>query len=241
MEVNKLRINCNTAQLGLQFRQCVESVRELNPIEEVARQYTELKPAGKVLQGLCPLPGHSETAASFTAYSDTDSFYCFGCHRGGDVFDLVMAREGLSFAEALRLLLKRARVSLPAVSPEYIGQLENERAVQDALSLAMGFYHQQLMENTKLALWCMDYLHKRGVTHDSIKELRLGVASGSGLLDFLRSKRVQTEVALRAGLAKQLPNGKLVDFLTGRIIFPCSRCGFWKSGAALVSPSGGAS
>jgi len=189
-----LHRDSSKVQHDFQMRDYVEQVRESSPIEEITREYTELKPAGKVLQGLCPLPGHCETEGSFTIYPQSQSFYCFGCRRGGDVFDLVMAREGLSFPEALRLLAKRANVSLPRVSAEHIRQFDDERAGQDALSLATGFYHQQLMENTKLALWCMDYLHKRGVTHDSIKELRLGVASGSGLIDFLRSKGSKTRL-----------------------------------------------
>ena len=200
-----------------------EGVREANPIEEIASQYTQLsKDGSRRLKGLCPF--HTETEASFVVYPETQSWHCFGCGRDGDVFDLVMARENLLFPEALCWLAKRANMPLPSLSPDDLRHVEEERVTEDALSLATEFYHQQLMGDTPLARWCRDYLQKRGVTSESIQELKLGVASGSGLLDFLHSQGIKEEIALRAGLLKER-NGKLVDFFKGRIIFPCLRHG----------------
>jgi hypothetical protein len=51
----------------------------------------------------CPLPGHDDENASFAVFAD-DRFYCFGCQRYGDVLDFVALRDGLTVAEALRLL-----------------------------------------------------------------------------------------------------------------------------------------
>jgi DNA primase len=210
-----------------------ELIREASPIEEIASQYTQLSRDGaKRLKGLCLF--HTETAPSFTIYPETQSWHCFGCGRGGDVFDLVMARENLLFPEALRYLAKRANVPFPSSSPEDLRQAEEERDVQDALSVATEFYHQQLVGDTPLAHWCWDYLHKRGVASESIQELKLGVASGSSLLDYLRSQGIKEEIALRAGLVKD-HDGELVDFFKERIIFPCLRHGrtVWLVGRAI--------
>ena len=55
-------------------------------IADIAGRYTELRPSGSRLKGLCPL--HTEESPSFVVYADTQSFYCFGCSRGGDVIEL---------------------------------------------------------------------------------------------------------------------------------------------------------
>lgn len=210
-----------------------ELVRKANPVEEIASQYTQLSKDGAGrLKGLCPL--HQETSPSFTVYPGNQSWYCFGCNRGGDVFNLVTVKENLSFLDALRWLARRASLSLPGQSPEDLKQLEEERSIEDALSLATEFYHRRLMADAPLGRWCWNYLYKRGVTSEGAEEFKLGVASGSGLLDFLRSQGVKDETALRAGLIKD-HNGKLVDFFKGRIAFPCLRHGrtTWLVGRAI--------
>ena len=62
----------------------------------------KFKGRGRVRQGLCPF--HKETEGSFTAYADTERWYCFGCGLGGDVFDFIRRLEGLTLPEALRRL-----------------------------------------------------------------------------------------------------------------------------------------
>jgi DNA primase len=110
-----------------------EQIREASPVQEIASQYARLSKDGAGrLKGLCSL--HHETSPSFTVYPENRSWYCFGCHRGGDVFDLVMAKENLSFREALRWLARRANLPLPTLSPEELRRFEEERSIEDALS-----------------------------------------------------------------------------------------------------------
>lgn len=42
----------------------------------------------------CPLPDHEDRSPSFTVYPETNSWYCFGCSRGGDVVNLAAAAWG---------------------------------------------------------------------------------------------------------------------------------------------------
>jgi len=61
---------------------------------------------GANLKGLCPF--HKEKTPSFTVTPAKGIFYCFGCHKGGDVFTFLMEFEGLSFSEALHMLADEA-------------------------------------------------------------------------------------------------------------------------------------
>jgi hypothetical protein len=43
---------------------------------------------GRNAWGLCPLPDHHEKSGSFKVNCERDTWYCFGCNRGGDIFTL---------------------------------------------------------------------------------------------------------------------------------------------------------
>ena len=89
-----------------------ERIRSANPIERVIGEYTQLKKSGpNTYQGLCPL--HEENSPSFTVYTATQSFFCFGCGVGGDVFRLVQLKEGIDFKEALDRLAHRTYAVTP--------------------------------------------------------------------------------------------------------------------------------
>ncbi len=135
------------------------------------------------------------------------------------MFSLVMVKENISFAEAMRWLAKRAGLSTPALSAEDLRHFEEERSIEDALSLATQFFHQELGRDGDLARRCRSYLDKRGASVESIEELKLGAASGTGLLGFLRSQGVADEVSLKAGLVEER-DGRLVDFFRDRSSSP---------------------
>ena len=103
-----------------------EHVLEANPLDVILQQYGVQVPPGRGRVALrCPLPGHEDQDPSFTADLDKGLWHCFGCGRGGTVFDLVMHTEGVDFGEAFRKLAERAG-------------LKNRRFLL-AILLALGF------------------------------------------------------------------------------------------------------
>ena len=72
------------------------------PIYELARSQIDLKSSGKNFVGLCPF--HTEKTPSFYLYTETNSFYCFGCQTGGDVITLTMHIYGIGFTDAVTML-----------------------------------------------------------------------------------------------------------------------------------------
>ena len=86
-----------------------EFIRELEDrsrLEEIAPSYVNLKRRGKNLVGLCPF--HNEKSPSFNIYPGNNSYYCFGCGKGGGVVNFIMEIERLDFIEAVKWLAQRA-------------------------------------------------------------------------------------------------------------------------------------
>ena len=97
----------------------IEQVRQANDIVSVISDYAGLKRRGNKFWACCPF--HNEKTASFTVTAEKGLYYCFGCHASGDVFKFLMAKENISFAEAVRRLAERAGLQVP----------EEERSAED--------------------------------------------------------------------------------------------------------------
>lgn len=74
------------------------------PIVEVAKKQLErFRDYGNRAVSLCPF--HREKRPSFTIYKETNSFYCFGCQKGGNIINFIMLLHGFSFPEAVKWLI----------------------------------------------------------------------------------------------------------------------------------------
>lgn len=91
----------------------IEEIRRRADIAEVVGEHTELRRAGKELQGLCPL--HEEDTPSFSVNPDKQVFHCFGCGAGGDIFEFLQKKTGQGFLDVVRDLAGRVGVRLPEV------------------------------------------------------------------------------------------------------------------------------
>ncbi len=142
-----------------------------------------LRGKGRVRQGVCPF--HEETEGSFTVYSDTERFYCFGCSAGGDVLDFVGRMEGLTLPEAIRRLDNGSPpATTAAVRPAAARQpAAPEIPPRDSslLTAAVRFYAIQFRRSPVAKA----YLASRGIGVDAAMRLGLGYAEGSGLRQYL--------------------------------------------------------
>ncbi|MCC6904733.1 MAG: DNA primase [Anaerolineae bacterium] len=140
---------------------------------EFINQYTPLKKAGRNYKGLCPF--HGEKTPSFIVFPESQNWRCFGCGRGGDLFNFVMEREGWGFTEALRYLAGLAGVELRPLTP----QQANERAVEDRLLLALhetaAFFNHQL-NTSPAAEYARAYVQGRGLSAPTIEAFMVGYA-----------------------------------------------------------------
>ena len=188
-------------------------------VVDVVGETVQLKKAGTTFKGLCPF--HGEKTPSFTVTPGRDSWKCFGCGEGGDVFSFVMKRDGLSFPEALKVLATKAGVELD----ERTTREDARRArLRDVLESAIAFYHA-VLTGSKTGQAALDYLRGRGFTDETIQKHQLGYAPGGWdtLARQLAAKRqIRADDLVEVGLAqpRQSSRGGVYDRFRERVIFP---------------------
>ncbi len=194
----------------------VEAVKQRIDIAELVNEYVPLKRAGKNHKALCPF--HNERTPSFIVSPDRQTWHCFGCNTGGDAISFLMQIEHLEFPEALRSLATRAGVSLSAKPRrEASGVKEKLLAINH---LAESFYHYLLLSHPS-GVAARSYLAERGVTLDSIKRWKLGVAPSEwdAVRRFLHKKGYTDQDLTQAGLLMERSGGGH-DRFRARLIFP---------------------
>lgn len=196
----------------------VEEVKSKVDIVEVVGSRVNLKKAGRHFKGLCPF--HSEKSPSFIVSPERQSYKCFGCQKGGDVFTFLEDYEGMSFLEALEYLAGKVGVTIQSYRPTEADA--KRRRVLSALSLAGEYYHYLLTKHESGAE-AKKYLVKRGVTNESVELFNLGYAPSQwrSVSDFLiKKKGYGVEEVQEAGLIIVSGEGKYYDRFRGRVMFP---------------------
>ena len=196
----------------------IDDLKFRNRIEEVISMYVTLKRAGSRLVGLCPF--HSEKTPSFTVFTDTNSYHCFGCGAGGDVITFVMAAENLDYLGALEFLCNRVGMKMPDTDGEK-SESGRRRRFYDMNREAARFFHASLSKPG--AENAVDYLmNKRKLPKSAITRFGIGYAPDS--FDALRSHMIslgyKDEELKEAFLCGKSKTGKYFDYFRGRIMFP---------------------
>ena len=188
----------------------INQIKSELDIADVIGERVKLRKSGRGYMGLCPF--HSEDTPSFHVYTDTQSYYCFGCHEAGDVFSYVMKTEGLSFPEALRVLADRAGVRLPEAG-------HRSADIHGVLDLAAKFFSSNLTGPQGAA--ARAYMSRRSLTDSDITRYGLGYSlpSWDSLTNYLRRSGVNDRMIIDSGLAVANRNG-LYDRFRGRLMFP---------------------
>ena len=190
-------------------------------IVDVVGETVQLKKAGTTYKGLCPF--HGEKTPSFTVTPSRDSWKCFGCGLGGDVFSFVMQRDSVTFPDALRTLANRAGVEID----ERTRREDAHRArLRDILETAIAFYHQVLTA-TKIGQPALDYLRGRGFTEATIEAAQLGFAPDAWDVmsrRLVEKRQIKPEELVEVGLASQGRSQSrgvgVIDRFRGRVLFP---------------------
>jgi DNA primase len=190
-----------------------------NDIHDVVSEYLALSRSGRNLKGVCPF--HSEKTPSFFVNPERQSFHCFGCGAGGNVFTFVMRMENLSFPEAVRKLAARRGIPLPADTPRDSAEERQKQSLLQINAEALDFFRRQLA--SPAGAEAREYLSRRGIQADIVERFRLGWSpkGWDALRNHLRKKDFPEELARTAGLTTPGTSGRGdYDRFRERIIFP---------------------
>ncbi len=191
-------------------------INNLDPIE-VYGEYLTLKKRGNRYWALCPF--HHEKTPSFTVSPEQGVFYCFGCHKGGSLYNFIMEMENVGFPEAVKILARKAGVEIGNIE-ENTEQSKLRKAIIE-LNRRIAKSFNYLLLNSEKARHVRDYLVKRRIERSTIEFFNLGYAPGdrNWLYNFLLSKHYSKELMLKSGLFYE-KDSKLISFFRNRLIFP---------------------
>ncbi len=198
----------------------LDQIRGANEIVEVIGAVVPLKRAGANFVALCPF--HKEKSPSFSVNPQKQIFYCFGCHKGGDVFRFIQDYESLTFVESVKRLADRARIPLEFGAAADAPQKQLRDTLLQIHEQVAARWHQGLLTEARAQI-ARDYLAKRSISPEAIKLFRLGYAPDDweDSVNWARSKKLDLEVVLQSGLiAKKEGDDRYYGRFRGRLMFP---------------------
>lgn len=199
----------------------IDDLKRQADIVRVIQDYVQLKKKGANWMACCPF--HKEKTPSFSVSPTKEIFYCFGCHKGGSVFNFVMEMERVSFPEAIKLVAEKSGVALPKLIDD--SRFEARRQESDQVielnKWALEWWEQQL-ESSAEGKIARDYLQQREITDETRKTFRLGYAPDSwdALSIYLRQKGASQEQVEKSGLVVKKDEGGSYDRFRGRLVVP---------------------
>lgn len=212
-----------SARQATQIMSDTQLIKDKLDIVDLISEYVQLKPSGINHKGLCPF--HHEKTPSFMVNRDRQSWHCFGCAKGGDVFSFVQEMEGMEFPEALKLLAGRAGVELTNTRSDVNSSQKNR--IKEINTEAARFFHHFLikMDASRSA---QEYLRQRGLCEETIETWQIGYISEQWdlLTQYLLKKGYGINDLVASGLTIQRDGADVAsghgfyDRFRGRVMFP---------------------
>ncbi len=205
-----------------------EQIRQAIDIVDLVGSVVQLRRQGRNYVGLCPW--HDDSRPSLQVNPERQSFKCWVCDIGGDIFSFIMKTEGVEFPEAMAMLADRAGVTLqqpsrpesPEPSASSAGPAApDKRTLYEAMAWAQRQYHDCLLGAAE-AEPARKYLQDRGITAASIEQFNLGFSPTEPAWIFQRAggTPAQARVLETIGvLARSAGGGGLYDRFKGRVLF----------------------
>src|SRR6516165_5087883 len=201
--------------------QFLDELRARLPVSEVVGRRVRLRKAGREWKGLSPF--NKEKTPSFFVNDQKAMWFDFSSGKNGNIFDFVMATEGVSFPEAVERLAAQAGVPMPVMTREAQAHEERRKTLHDIVELAAKFFETNLA--SRLGARGRGYLADRGLTPATQLKFRLGYASGEqyALKEHLGAQKISVDDMVEAGL---LVAGEDIavpyDRFRDRVMFPIS-------------------
>lgn len=192
----------------------VEKIKNRLDIVEVIGSYIKLERTGLNFKACCPF--HNEKTPSLFVSPSRGTYKCFGCGEGGDIFSFVEKFEGVDFKGALKILAEKAGIVL---EKEDSKKTDERKRIYDILEKTTVYFEKNLKVNQP----ALNYLKQRGISNQTIKKFRLGLAKAGwqDLYNFLKTENYIDSEIEKAGLIKKKDKRSgFYDRFRERIIFP---------------------
>jgi len=182
-------------------------------IVEIISSYIELKPQGKNYFGVCPF--HDDHSPSMSVSKDKQIYKCFVCGASGNAFKFVEDYLNIPFLEAVKVVSDKVGYNFKLKQSKE--DIKNNK-YYDVMELATLFYQNNL--KTKDGKEAREYLKKRGITDEIIKDFSIGLApnKNDSLYKLLSKKNIDKKTLSELGLIGESDN--VYDLFRNRIMFP---------------------
>ncbi len=206
------------------FKTMIETIRDHNEITEVIGSYVQLKRAGTSVKACCPF--HKEKTPSFHVNPTRQSFHCFGCGAGGDVFNFIMRYENVDFMDAARRLAERAglefqfaRDSGPGAPP---ATPASKKEALYKLHQHLRQWYQRCLRESGQAGVARDYLKERELGDDAIEQFGIGFAPARDMKwePWAKKRGFEMQLLVDAGVLLKNDDGGWYDRFANRLMFP---------------------
>ncbi len=197
----------------------IEEIKSRLNVVDVVQDFVQLKKAGTNYKGLCPF--HSEKSGSFMVSATKQIWHCFGCGLGGDVFEFIKQIENIEFAEALKILADRAGVELKKPTFEQI-EGDKKKDVLYEINFAAARYFAKVLWESNAGAEALDYLRRRGLSDQTIKNWQLGYAPDDFhyLENFLAKGFDKRDIEQAGLIIKSDRDSGYFDRFHDRVMFP---------------------
>ncbi len=197
----------------------LELLRQRINLAEVLSGHLNLQRSGSSFKALCPF--HEEKTPSFIIQKGDSHYHCFGCGAHGDAIAFLMSHVKMGFTEAVESLAERFQVTLEKIEEPVREKGTSKAQLKQALEQASNLYHYLLIHSLEGQV-ALQYLYKRGLDLDFIRQFQIGFAPKHGdvVMRYLREMGIDEKVQEEAGLVLITQQGRRRDFFSDRITFP---------------------
>ncbi|PTF11387.1 DNA primase [Staphylococcus equorum] len=203
----------------------INEIKDKTDILDLVSEYVKLEKRGRNYIGLCPF--HDEKTPSFTVSEDKQICHCFGCKKGGNVFQFTQEIKDISFTEAVKELGERVNIEVET-DQSASGQDDKHQVASEDLQMIemhelMQEYYHYALKKTVEGEAALTYLKERGFTDALIDARKIGYAPKNSHFchDFLQKKGYDIQLAYEAGLlSRNEENFSYYDRFRDRVMFP---------------------
>ena len=199
----------------------MENIKDEIDIVDYISRFVELKRTGSTYKGLCPF--HAEKTPSFVVYPNAGNqhYYCFGCHKKGDVITFVMEMEKLEYKEAISKLCEEYGIKNKRLSYEEESKLQKKKKIYEINKLVANYYYKTLKENTDNVV--VSYIKEtRKLDDETLKNFGIGYSTGNSIfiVEQLKEKVFTSNEIKESGLFFENINGSYYERFSNRIVIP---------------------